>query len=88
MKELKARGEKAGLRQVSTYIASGNVAFDSDKSAPAVKTLIAGLLRDRFGLTKNHAVIRTPGDLAGVIVGNPFCGRRVRAAQPVDGQFP
>jgi uncharacterized protein (DUF1697 family) len=85
MKELKAHGEKAGLRQVSTYIASGNVVFDSDKSAPAVKTLIAGLLRDRFGLTKNHAVIRTPG---GVIVCNPFCGRRVRAAQPVDGQFP
>ena len=72
----------------STYIASGTVGFDSDKSGPAVKTLIAGPLRHRFGLTKNHAVIRTPSDWAGVIAGNPFCGRRVRAAQPVDGQFP
>jgi uncharacterized protein (DUF1697 family) len=72
MKDLKAACEKAGLNQVSTYIASGNVVFDSDKSAAAVKTLIADLLRHRFGLTKNHTLIRTPGNLAKVIAGNPF----------------
>jgi hypothetical protein len=58
--------KKAGRRQASTYIASGNVVFDSDKSAPAVKPLTAGLLRGRFGLTKNHAVIRTPSDAEGI----------------------
>jgi uncharacterized protein (DUF1697 family) len=65
MKDLKAACEGAGLQKVSTYIASGNVVFDSDKSAAAVKTLLTDLLRKRFGLTKNHVLIRTPERLAG-----------------------
>jgi uncharacterized protein (DUF1697 family) len=72
MKEFKTACEAAGLIQVSTYIASGNVVFASERSAGAVKALIAGLLRDRFGLTKNHALIRTPQQLAKVIARNPF----------------
>ena len=62
---------RARLR-VSTYIASGNVVFETDKSAPAVKLLLTELLRDRFGLTRNHTLIRTPQSLAAVIAGNPF----------------
>ena len=72
MTALKAACEAAGLNRVSTYIASGNLVFASDKSAAAVKTVIADLLRDRFGLTKTHAFIRTPDELARVIAGNPF----------------
>src|ERR1700688_3585372 len=72
MQDLKAACEKAGLERVSTYIASGNLVFETDKSAPAVKTLITQPLRDRFGLTKNHTLIRPPRNLARVIAGNPF----------------
>lgn len=72
MKELKAACEAVGLTQVSTYIASGNVVFASKRSAVVVKALIADLLRERFGLTKNHALIRTPQDLTRVIACNPF----------------
>ena len=72
MPALKAACEEAGLCRVSTYIASGNVVFDTGKSAAAVKALITDLLRDRFGLTKNHTLIRTPRQLAKVIAGNPF----------------
>jgi uncharacterized protein (DUF1697 family) len=72
MQDLKAACEKAGLKRVSTYIASGNLVFEIDKSEPAVKTLITQLLRDRFRLTKNHTLIRTPRSLASVIAGNPF----------------
>jgi uncharacterized protein (DUF1697 family) len=72
MPDLKTACEKAGLERVSTYIASGNLVFETDKSAPAVKTLITQLLRDRFGLAKNHSLIRTPRSLASVIAGNPF----------------
>jgi uncharacterized protein (DUF1697 family) len=72
MQNLKAVCEEAGLSQVSTYIASGNIVFDSDKSKAAAKTLITDLLRDRFGLIKNHVLIRTPANLARVIAGNPF----------------
>src|ERR1019366_10326655 len=72
MQDLKAACEKAGLKRVSTYIASGNLVFEIDKSEPAVKTLITQLLRDRFRLTKNHTLIRPPRSLASVIAGNPF----------------
>jgi uncharacterized protein (DUF1697 family) len=72
MKEFKTACEAAGLIHVSTYIASGNVVFASERSAVGVKALIAGLLRDRFGLTKNHTLIRTPQELAKVIARNPF----------------
>jgi uncharacterized protein (DUF1697 family) len=72
MRELKRACGEAGLSRVSTYIASGNVVFESDKSPAAVKTLVAALLRDRFALNKNHAIIRTPDDLANAIAANPF----------------
>ncbi len=72
MKDFRAACERAGLRKVSTYIASGNLVFESDLAADAVKTLIAGVLRDEFALVKNHTLIRTPGDLAAAIGGNPF----------------
>jgi len=72
MKDLKAACEAAGLKQVSTYIASGNIVISSGKSATAVKSVIAGILRERFGLTKNHTMIRTLDDLAKVIARNPF----------------
>jgi uncharacterized protein (DUF1697 family) len=77
MNELRAACEEAGLRRVSTYIASGNVVFESKKSPAAVKALLAGLLHERFDLTKNHAIIRTPGDLARVIADNPFADAAV-----------
>jgi uncharacterized protein (DUF1697 family) len=72
MQDLKAACTKAGLKRVATYIASGNVVFETDRSAPEVKILLTQLLRDRFGLTRNHALIRTPRSLAKVIAGNPF----------------
>jgi uncharacterized protein (DUF1697 family) len=72
MQDLKAACAKAGLKRVATYIASGNVVFETDRSAPEMKSLLTRLLGDRFGLTKNHALIRTPHSLAKVIAGNPF----------------
>jgi uncharacterized protein (DUF1697 family) len=72
MSELKAMCDELGFAHVKTYIASGNVVFETGKSAPAVKRLLTELLRDRFGLTRNHTLIRTPYRLAAVIAGNPF----------------
>lgn len=72
MAALRAACEAAGLERVSTYIASGNIVFSSPQTAAAVKTLIAGLLHERFGLTKNHVLVRTPEKLAQAIAANPF----------------
>lgn len=77
MREFKAACEAAGLTQVSTYIASGNVVFASKRSARAAKAVIADLLRERFGLTKNHTLIRTAHDLEKVIARNPFADAAV-----------
>jgi uncharacterized protein (DUF1697 family) len=72
MKELRAACETAGLERVSTYIASGNIVFASPRSEAAVKALIADLLREPFGLTRNHVLIRRPDEIAAVIAANPF----------------
>jgi uncharacterized protein (DUF1697 family) len=72
MAQLKAACEDAGLKNVSTYIASGNLVFQSKRPAAAVKGLIEDLLRESFGHTKNPAIIRTSDDLASAIAKNPF----------------
>ena len=72
MKELKAACEEAGLRAVVPYIASGNLVFEHDGGADHARSLIAGILRDQFGLTKNHTLIRAPDVLARALADNPF----------------
>ncbi|HLH95240.1 MAG TPA: DUF1697 domain-containing protein [Xanthobacteraceae bacterium] len=72
MSDLKAACEEAGLRNVSTYIASGNLVFQTGKSAASLTRLIGNILRDRFALTKNQVFLRTPDRVAQVIAGNPF----------------
>ena len=72
MKELKTACEEAGLARVSTYIASGNLVFDCSGSAAQAKAIVASVLRDRFNLSKNHTIIRTPDDLADALAANPF----------------
>lgn len=72
MKELKTACEDAGLRRVTTYLASGNVIFETDASAAATSELIALILRDRFDLATCDVILRQPDDLATIIAGNPF----------------
>ena len=72
MKALKAACEAAGFARVSTYIASGNVVFDSALPAAGVKAAMLGLLEERFGLTDNHCMVRTPGEIEKVMAANPF----------------
>jgi uncharacterized protein (DUF1697 family) len=72
MKELKAACEAAGLAKVETYIASGNLVFESPLSADKAQEVVAKILREQFGLTKNHTIIRSPEQLAAAIAANPF----------------
>jgi uncharacterized protein (DUF1697 family) len=53
-------------------LASGNVLFRSDQSAKGAKSVMEHVLRQGFGLTKNHVLIRTPTELSHVIAANPF----------------
>lgn len=72
MKDLAGFFAKAGCRDVSTYIQSGNVVF----SAPAavlkkVPGLVSAMIADGFGY-RVPVVVRSHEELAAVVRNNPF----------------
>lgn len=71
MTELRRMCEAAGLTSVQTYIASGNVVFDSARSAAQVKALLEAALLEYAG--KPVAVmVRTAAQMRAVLDHNPF----------------
>lgn len=71
MSELKAMCEAAGFAEVRTYIASGNVVFNSRLAESAVKNLLEEKLRDYAGKSVG-VMVRTAAEMAAVWAGNPF----------------
>lgn len=74
MAELRQACTEAGLVRVTTYIASGNLLFESPLSAEAAAALVTGILRERFGLVKNEVILRSLADLEAVVAKNPLPG--------------
>lgn len=71
MAELNRLCCKAGFANVQTYIASGNVIFDSPKSASEVKAALEASLKRYAGKPVGVAV-RTGAEMAAVLDANPF----------------
>ncbi|MGC4094414.1 MAG: DUF1697 domain-containing protein [Polyangiaceae bacterium] len=72
MKELVSRLTDSGLRDVRTYIQSGNVVLRaSGKQLDGLASLVEKLILDEFGL-KVPATVRTRDELAQVVKRNPF----------------
>ena len=71
MAELRAMCESLGFGNVRTYIASGNVVFDSPQDAACVKGLLERRLEDYAGKPVG-VLIRTGLELAAVLAANPF----------------
>jgi len=71
MSELRAMCESIGFAEVRTYIASGNVAFESKLSETSVKTKLERRLETYAGKPVG-VLIRTGAELAAVLAGNPF----------------
>lgn len=71
MTELKSMCEAAGFTSVKTYIASGNVVFDSDKSAAKVKAALEAALLAYAGKPV-QVLVRTAPEMAKVLAANPF----------------
>ena len=71
MSKLKSISDDAGFANVETYIASGNVVFDSKAKPTAVKAALearlAAALKKPVGV-----VVRTAAEIAGVLAANPF----------------
>jgi uncharacterized protein (DUF1697 family) len=71
MTELKTCLEKAGFKNVKTVLQSGNVLFESDKTAPRLKTQIEEILTETFNYPAKAQVILFD-NLRGIIAGYPF----------------
>ena len=71
MTELKSMCEQAGFDKVKTYIASGNVVFQSKKSEAQVKKLLEASLAAYAGKPVG-VMVRTAAEMAAVLAANPF----------------
>jgi uncharacterized protein (DUF1697 family) len=71
MEELQALCRKAGFSDVRTYIASGNVVFESDGSATKVKAELEKRLQAVLGKPVRVA-LRTAAEMSAVLKANPF----------------
>ncbi len=74
MATLKTFCETAGLTKVRTYIASGNVVFESRLPEAKVKALLEARLLDYAG-KKVDVLVRTAAEMAPVVAANPFADR-------------
>jgi uncharacterized protein (DUF1697 family) len=71
MTALKAMCEAAGFEKVQTYIASGNVVFESSRAEAQVKAALETALRDYAGKPVGVCV-RTAAEMAAVRDDDPF----------------
>jgi uncharacterized protein (DUF1697 family) len=78
MTDLKAMCEKAGFKRVKTYIASGNVVFQSPKTEAQVKKALEAALADYAGKPVG-VMVRTAAEMAAVAAANPFSGMPTNA---------
>jgi uncharacterized protein (DUF1697 family) len=71
MTELKAMCEQVGFTKVKTYIASGNVVFQSSKSEAIVKKTLEASLTAYAGKPVG-VLVRTAAEMAAILAANPF----------------
>jgi uncharacterized protein (DUF1697 family) len=74
MSDLTAICEKLGFTKVRTYIASGNVVFESRKSEKAIKAALEAAL-EKYAGKPVGVMVRTAPELRTVLAENPFSGK-------------
>jgi uncharacterized protein (DUF1697 family) len=73
MSDLKELSEKAGCSKVRTYIASGNVVFESRMTKAQVKTALETALAT-YAAKPVGVHIRTAAEMSEILASNPFPG--------------
>ena len=73
MAELKAMGEQAGFAKVRTFIASGNLVFESAQTEKQVTAALVSRLAAYAGKPVG-VLVRTGTEMAAVLAANPFAG--------------
>jgi uncharacterized protein (DUF1697 family) len=79
MADLRALVEALGAGDVRTYVQSGNVVFSSGLSPAQLEQRLAESLRQSVGLDV-AVLVRTAGELAELVAGNPFLASGADAA--------
>jgi uncharacterized protein (DUF1697 family) len=74
MADLKGLCQKAGFRNVRTYIASGNVVAERDGAVAEAKMALEAELHAYAGKPVG-AIVRTPAEMLKVVAENPFPNR-------------
>lgn len=73
MADLVAELTRAGLREVSTIAASGNVVLADERDPAMLEVQLESVVRQAFGF-KSCAMVRTAGEIRRAIEDNPFHG--------------
>ncbi len=83
MSELKNLHEALGVRDVVTYIQSGNVVFTSDETDPVqIASQIEESFAQKFGF-RSQVIVRTAAELEESIANNPFQNSPEKEAKAV-----
>ena len=72
MAELRALCQELGLSAVATYIASGNIAFDTDEDLDSLGSKLTRSIAARFQIDAVAVVLRRQEELASVLQRMPF----------------
>jgi uncharacterized protein (DUF1697 family) len=76
MDALRAVYESLGLRDVQTYVQSGNVIFSTkEKARTKLRTRIETAIHKKFGF-RPDVILRSVSEMRDAIARNPFAGRR------------
>ena len=73
MVDLVAALESAGLREVSTIAASGNVVLADEREPSMLEVQLEGIVQQSFGF-RSCAMVRTAAEIRAAIDTNPFHG--------------
>ncbi len=71
MADLRAVGKSCGFASVRTFIASGNLLFESDWSEAEIKASLEARLAVHAGKVV-EVFVRTEAELSAIVAGNPF----------------
>jgi uncharacterized protein (DUF1697 family) len=71
MQDLKVLCEELGFGKVRTYIASGNVVFESKKSEKAVKSALEAAM-EKYAGKPVGVLVRTASEMTEILTANPF----------------
>jgi uncharacterized protein (DUF1697 family) len=71
MADLRAMGDACGFANVRTFIASGNLLFESDLDEASVGAAIEAQLAEYAG-KRVPVLVRTADEMHAIIAGNPF----------------